>query len=281
MSRCIRRLAKLVTAGLLPAMPLTRQRRGDLVRRFRRDARCSTSIMPRIRRPMTDANFVLTGSGGIVEIQATAEGAPFDEAQFAEMLRAGARRHRRPDRVGSGGARPGSWAERWRGGSPASGWSSPATIPARSSRSTALLTPFGVETVGAAALGLPEPEETGDDIRGQRRAEGARPPPRRAGLPALADDSGLVVPALGGAPGIYSARWAGPGQGFRARDGAGAARARRQGPQRPFRGGAGAGVARRRDRDVPRRGSRPAGLAAARRPRLRLRPDVRARRRTT
>ena len=79
----------------------------------------------------------------------------------------------------------------------------------------ALLAPFGVATVGAAALGLPEPEETGDDVRGQRRAEGARRRREQAGLPALADDSGLVVPALGGAPGIYSARWAGPSKDFR------------------------------------------------------------------
>jgi XTP/dITP diphosphohydrolase len=44
----------------------------------------------------------------------------------------------------------------------------------------------------------------------------ARAAAERSGLPALADDSGLVVPALGGAPGIYSARWAGPGKNFRA-----------------------------------------------------------------
>jgi XTP/dITP diphosphohydrolase len=77
----------------------------------------------------------------------------------------------------------------------------------------ALLAPFGVATVGAAALGLPEPEETGATFE-ENAALKARAAAERSGLPALSDDSGLVVPALGGAPGIYSARWAGPGRDF-------------------------------------------------------------------
>lgn len=76
----------------------------------------------------------------------------------------------------------------------------------------ALLAPHGVDAVGAAALGLAEPEETGDSFVAnaalKARAAAA------TGLPALADDSGLVVPALGGAPGIHSARWAGPERNF-------------------------------------------------------------------
>src|SRR5712691_10462000 len=79
----------------------------------------------------------------------------------------------------------------------------------------ALLGPYGVETVGASALGLPEPEETGASFE-ENAALKARLAADAAGLPALADDSGLVVPALGGAPGIYSARWAGPDKDFRA-----------------------------------------------------------------
>src|SRR5690242_1821437 len=79
----------------------------------------------------------------------------------------------------------------------------------------ALLKPFGVETVGAAALGLPEPEETGASFE-ENAALKARAAVERSGLVALSDDSGLVVPALGGAPGIYSARWAGPAKNFRA-----------------------------------------------------------------
>jgi XTP/dITP diphosphohydrolase len=76
-----------------------------------------------------------------------------------------------------------------------------------------LLAPFGVATVGAAALGLPEPEETGATFAANAELK-ARAAARASGLPALADDSGLSVAALGGAPGIHSARWAGPDKDF-------------------------------------------------------------------
>ena len=78
----------------------------------------------------------------------------------------------------------------------------------------ALLTPLGIEAVGAAALGLAEPEETGDTFIANAALK-ARAAAEASDEPALADDSGLVVPALDGAPGIYSARWAGPGKDFR------------------------------------------------------------------
>jgi XTP/dITP diphosphohydrolase len=77
-----------------------------------------------------------------------------------------------------------------------------------------LLAAFGIVTLGAAALGLPEPEETGDTFEANALLK-AQAAATASGLPAIADDSGLVVPALGGAPGIYSARWAGPGKDFR------------------------------------------------------------------
>ena len=77
-----------------------------------------------------------------------------------------------------------------------------------------LLSPFGVAVIGAAALGLPEPEETGATFEANAELK-ARAAAEASKLPALADDSGLVVPALGGAPGIYSARWAGIGRDFR------------------------------------------------------------------
>jgi XTP/dITP diphosphohydrolase len=78
---------------------------------------------------------------------------------------------------------------------------------------TALLVPFGVEAVSAGVLGIAEPEETGDSFEANAALK-ARAAAAASGLPALADDSGLVVPALDGAPGIYSARWAGPAKDF-------------------------------------------------------------------
>jgi len=65
----------------------------------------------------------------------------------------------------------------------------------------------------AGELDLPEPEETETSFIGNAELK-ARAAAAASGLPALADDSGLVVPALGGAPGIYSARWAGPDKDF-------------------------------------------------------------------
>jgi XTP/dITP diphosphohydrolase len=77
-----------------------------------------------------------------------------------------------------------------------------------------LLDTFRVEAVAADALGLEEPEETGASFRANARIK-AEAAAQAAGLPAFADDSGLAVDALGGAPGIHSARWAGPGKDFR------------------------------------------------------------------
>jgi XTP/dITP diphosphohydrolase len=76
-----------------------------------------------------------------------------------------------------------------------------------------LLRPFHVEVVSAGELELPEPEETGDSFEANASLK-ARAAAAASGLPALADDSGLVVPALGGEPGIFSARWAGPTRDF-------------------------------------------------------------------
>ena len=70
-----------------------------------------------------------------------------------------------------------------------------------------LLSPFGVEVVSAGELGLPEPVEDGDTFSVNAELK-ARAAAKGADLPALADDSGLVVPVLDGDPGIYSARWA-------------------------------------------------------------------------
>jgi len=70
-----------------------------------------------------------------------------------------------------------------------------------------LLRPFGVQTLSAAELDLPEPEETESTFSGNAQLK-ALAAARASGLPALSDDSGLAVDALGGAPGIFSARWA-------------------------------------------------------------------------
>jgi XTP/dITP diphosphohydrolase len=77
----------------------------------------------------------------------------------------------------------------------------------------ALLRPFAEDVVAAGALGLPEPEETGTTFIANAELK-ARAAAGGAAQPALADDSGLVVPALDGAPGIFSARWAGPDKDF-------------------------------------------------------------------
>jgi XTP/dITP diphosphohydrolase len=77
-----------------------------------------------------------------------------------------------------------------------------------------LLMAFGIEAVSAGELGLIEPAENGTSFKENARIK-ASAAAMASGLPAFADDSGLVVDALGGDPGIYSARWAGPEKDFR------------------------------------------------------------------
>jgi len=76
-----------------------------------------------------------------------------------------------------------------------------------------LLAPHGIDAVSAGELGLPEPDETGDSFAANARIK-AISAALATQLPAFADDSGLAVDALGGAPGIFSARWAGPAKDF-------------------------------------------------------------------
>jgi XTP/dITP diphosphohydrolase len=76
-----------------------------------------------------------------------------------------------------------------------------------------MLRPFPVRVLSAAALGLPEPAETGVSFIANAELK-ARAAADGAALPSLADDSGLAVTALDGAPGIFSARWAGPAKDF-------------------------------------------------------------------
>lgn len=77
---------------------------------------------------------------------------------------------------------------------------------------TALLSPLGISVVSAAEMGLPEPEETETTFVGNARIK-AHAAAKAAQIPALADDSGIEVEALGGAPGVYTADWAETPQG--------------------------------------------------------------------
>jgi len=77
-----------------------------------------------------------------------------------------------------------------------------------------LLAPYGVDAISADELDLPEPDEDGMSFRDNARIK-AQAAALATGLPAFADDSGLVVDGLDGAPGIHSARWAGPEKNFR------------------------------------------------------------------
>ena len=78
-----------------------------------------------------------------------------------------------------------------------------------------LLAPYGVDLVSAAAMGLGEPDETESTFEGNAILK-ARAAADASGLPALADDSGFCVAALGGLPGVWSADWAGHPRDFNA-----------------------------------------------------------------
>jgi XTP/dITP diphosphohydrolase len=85
--------------------------------------------------------------------------------------------------------------------------------PGKLAEMRGLLAPYGIAAISAGELGLTEPEETGMTFRDNARIK-AETAAKASGLPAFADDSGLAVDALGGAPGIHSARWAGPDKNF-------------------------------------------------------------------
>jgi XTP/dITP diphosphohydrolase len=85
--------------------------------------------------------------------------------------------------------------------------------PGKLAEVEALVRPFGFDVLAAGQLGLAEPAEDAPDFAGNAGIK-ALSAARTSGLPALADDSGFCVAALGGAPGVRSARWAAPGKDF-------------------------------------------------------------------
>ena len=85
--------------------------------------------------------------------------------------------------------------------------------PGKLAELQALLAPHGVAITSSRELGLPEPSETGLTFAANARLK-AQAAAQASGLPALADDSGLEAHGLGGAPGVHSARWAGPERDF-------------------------------------------------------------------
>ena len=233
--------------------------------------------MTRISTAGSDGNFVLTADGAIVEAQLTAEGETFDEEGLLRLLRLariGCARYFR-------GAAEGDRPMRPIGDKLVIATHNPGKLR----EIAALVEPLGISCVGAEELGLPEPDEIGVTFADNADLK-AREAADLSGLPALADDSGLCVDALaraarhflralGGGRGRQPRLDAGDGKGL-ARDRGNRARRRARGP---FRLRAGDRLAERRpDRDVRGTRRRYPGLAAARRPGLRLRPDVRARR---
>ena len=140
----------------------------------------------------------------------------------------------------------------------------------------ALLGPYVATFRSAAELDLPEPEETGDTFIANAELK-ARAAAHACGLIALSDDSGLVVPAIGGQPGIYSARWAGADKDFPLA----MERVNRElgdgDRTRLFRQRADAGMAGRSLRDRSRAGFMVSWRGRPGRQRVRLRPDVHSR----
>ena len=146
-------------------------------------------------------NVVMTGDGKFVEVQGTAEGAPFDRAELDALLDLAEKGCADLTRAAAGGARRDEPRSSWPPATPRS-WR-------RCSGSCATTLP-DVDVLGLDDVaGVRRAGRGPADLRGQRAAQGAGGAPA-TGLPSLADDSGLCVDALNGMPGVLSARWSGP-----------------------------------------------------------------------
>ena len=199
---------------------------------------CSTSTMPEDSAAETDANFVITGSGGLVEVQGTAEGKPFSEDEFLLSAarqggRGAARRAAEEGRVGGG---PSSMVEP----RPCTALDGEVVIATHNPGKLREMRELAGALRGRGGLGRrARPAGAGRDrahVLRERRHQGPCGA-QATGLPALADDSGLCVDALDGAPGLFSADWAGPSKDF----GAAMARVERElAKRRDGRTGAGA-----------------------------------------
>jgi non-canonical purine NTP pyrophosphatase (RdgB/HAM1 family) len=139
----------------------------------------------------TDMNVVMTAGGGIIEVQGTAEGAPFSRAELDALLDLA--------RPAPGFARRTSMSKRLVLAS---------NNAKKAAEMQALLAPLGIEVIPQSVFGVGEAEEPHPSFVENALAK-ARHASAATGLPAVADDSGLCVEALGGAPGVISARFAG------------------------------------------------------------------------
>src|SRR6202034_2579305 len=124
-------------------------------------------------------------------------------------LGAGAKRHRQADRSAEDGGDVSGPAHRRITGRLVIATHNPGKL----AEMRDLLAPYGIDAISAGELKLKEPDETGMTFRDNARIK-AEAAAKATGLPAFADDSGLAVDALDGAPGIHSARWAGPDKNF-------------------------------------------------------------------
>ncbi|MGX0999082.1 ribonuclease PH/non-canonical purine NTP pyrophosphatase (RdgB/HAM1 family) [Bradyrhizobium diazoefficiens] len=160
----------------------------------------------------TDANFVMTGDGRIIEVQGTAERETVHTRRAPGADGAGPEGYRAPRGLAETGRRVVNRPMHRR----ITGKLVIATHnPGKLAEMKELLAPYGIEAVSAGELGLSEPDETGNDFRSNAAIK-AIAAAHASKLPSFADDSGIVVDALDGAPGIYSARWAGPTKDFTA-----------------------------------------------------------------